>query len=197
MQRLKTPTLDNVSPDPYSGAEVKAMLAVCRGRRLVDIRDAAIVGVLADTGLRANEFCELTVQDVELDFERIRVVGKGGRQRFVGLGARAQASVDRYLRRRPKGRSELWINQVGKPITTSGLYQIIERIGEAAKVARPGIHRFRHYAATAMLRGGMGELDLLRFMGWTSPEMAMRYTKHEAQERALRAHRKHSPLDSL
>ncbi len=197
MLRLKTPVLDNVSPNPYSDDEVKAMLAVCRGRSGLDIRDAAIVGVLADTGLRAAELCGLTVDDVELDMERIRVVGKGGRDRFVGLGAAAQVLLDRYLRRRQSGRSELLVNRAGQPITPSGLYQIIERIGRAAKVRRAGVHRFRHYAATAMLRQGMGELDLARFMGWSTLAMAQRYTKSEAQDRALKAHRRNSPLDAL
>jgi len=197
MARLKTPPLDNVSPDPYTDEEVRAMLAACRGRDWLSARDAAMIGVLADTGLRASELCGLTVDDVELDVERIRVVGKGGRHRFVGLGAAAQVLLDRYIRRRRSGRPELWVNRAGQPVTPSGLYQIVERVGRAAKVKRRGIHRFRHYAATAMLRQGMGELDLARFMGWSTLAMAQRYTKSEAQERALKAHRAHSPLDSL
>jgi integrase/recombinase XerD len=197
MTRLKTPSLDNVSPDPYSDEEVRAMLAACRGRGWLECRDAAIIGVLADTGLRASEFCSLTVEDVELDAERIRIVGKGGRHRCIGLGAAAQTLLDRYLRRRPSHRSELWLGRAREPITSWGLYQIIERIASAANVQRKGIHRFRHYAATAMLRSGMGELDLARFMGWSTLAMAQRYTRHEAQERALKAHKAHSPLDRL
>jgi len=197
MARLKTPTLDNVSPDPYTDEEVRAMLAACRGKDWLTARDAAMIGVLADTGLRASELCGLTVDDVELDVERIRVVGKGGRHRFVGLGAAAQVLLDRYIRRRRSGRPELWVNRAGQPVTPSGLYQIVERVGRTGKVQRRGIHRFRHYAATAMLRQGMGELDLARFMGWSTLAMAQRYTKSEAQERALKAHRAHSPLDSL
>jgi integrase/recombinase XerC len=197
MARLKTPPLDNVSPDPYTNEEVKAMLSACRGRDWLSARDAAMIGVLADTGLRASELCGLTVEDVELDAERIRVIGKGGRHRFVGLGAAAQVLLDRYLRRRRSPRAELWVNRAGQPVTTSGLYQIVERVGRAARVKRRGTHRFRHYAATAMLRQGMGELDLARFMGWSTLAMAQRYTKSEAQERALKAHRQHSPLDAL
>ena len=89
--RLKTPKMEDVSPDPYTDDEVRAMLAACRGRDFMAARDAAIVGVLADTGLRASEFCGLEMEDVELDSERIRIVGKGGRHRFVGLGVAAQA----------------------------------------------------------------------------------------------------------
>jgi site-specific recombinase XerD len=197
MSRLKTPTLENVSPEPYTDDEVKAMLSACKGNGWVQIRDAAIIGVLADTGLRASEFCCLTVEDVELDVERIRIVGKGGRHRYIGLGASAQTLLDRYVRRRTSRRPDLWVGRSGAAITGSGLYQIIERIGIAAKINRKGIHRFRHYAATSMLRNGMGELDLARFMGWSTLAMAQRYTKSEAQDRALKAHRQNSPLDRL
>jgi len=44
---------------------------------------------------------------------------------------------------------------------------------------------------------GDGEMDLAKFMGWSTLAMAQRYTRHEDQERALRAHREHSPLDSF
>ena len=195
--RLKTPTLESVSPDPYADDEVKAMLAACRGRSFMAVRDAAIVGVLADTGLRASEFCGLTVEDVDLDAERIKVLGKGGRHRFVGLGLAAQTLLDRYVRRRRSRRPELWLGRAGQPLTPSGLYQAIKRIAREASVPKPGVHRFRHYAATAMLRQGMGEMDLAKFMGWSTLAMAQRYTMHEAQERALKAHRQHSPLDAL
>ena len=47
MARLKTPPLDNVSPDPYTDEEVRAMLAACRGRDWLSARDAAMIGVLA------------------------------------------------------------------------------------------------------------------------------------------------------
>jgi len=195
--RLKTPKMEDVSPDPYTDDEVRAMLAACRGRDFMAARDAAIVGVLADTGLRASEFCGLEMEDVELDSERIKVLGKGGRHRFVGLGVAAQALLDRYLRRRESRRPELWLGRSGQPLTTSGLYRVIERIARQAGVLNPGVHRFRHYAATAMMRRGMGEMDLAKFMGWSTLAMAQRYTRHEAQERALKAHREHSPLDSL
>ena len=129
--------------------------------------------------------------------ERINIVGKGGRHRFVGLGGAAQTLLDRYLRKRASKRPELWLSRAGDPLTSSGIYQVIERVARDAGLENAGVHRFRHYAATAMLRMGMGEMDLAKFMGWSTLAMAQRYTKHEAQERALKAHRAHSPLDSL
>jgi len=185
------------SPQGYTDDDVRAMLRVCKGRHWTDARDAALIAVLADTGLRASEFCRLTIEDVELDSERLRIIGKGGRDRFVRLGSAAQVRVDRYLRRRPRVPGLLWIGRTRQPMTISGVYQAVERICHAAGVDRPGVHRFRHYAASAMLRRGMGELDLSKFMGWSTLAMAQRYTQHEAQERALIAHKESSPLDGL
>jgi integrase len=82
-------------------------------------------------------------------------------------------------------------------MTISGVYQVTERVAKAASVERRGVHRFRHYAAGAMLRRGMGELDLATNMGWSTLAMAKRYTQHEAQQRALIAHKQNSPLDGL
>jgi len=72
MEHVKSPRVQEKSPDPYRPEEIKAMLAVCRGKSFDDLRNAAIVITLLDTGLRASEFCSLTVEDVELDSERIK-----------------------------------------------------------------------------------------------------------------------------
>ncbi len=197
MVHLKAPPLEEKIPDPYSDEEVRLMLKTCRGRDLESVRNAAIIMVLLDTGLRASEFCSLQMADVDLDSERIVIRGKGNRYRLVRLGYRAQVAVDRYLRIRRSERPELWLNRRGQPITADGLYQIIERVCGKAAVPKPGVHRFRHTAATKMKDLGMGEQELMDIMGWSTYAMALRYTRSTAKDRALRAHRQFSPADNL
>src|SRR5262249_40657599 len=85
----------------FSQAEVHDLLgaaAVGRGR--------AIVAVLLDTGLRAEELCKLRLKDVYLgdDGAWLMVQGKGGKHRVVALGTSARRLMARYLsRHRPKG----------------------------------------------------------------------------------------------
>ncbi|MCG3775095.1 MAG: Tyrosine recombinase XerC [Nitrospira sp.] len=197
IEHIRAPKGDDHIPDPYSPEDVRKMLAAAKGRTFVELRDAAIVWILLDTGLRASEFCRIGVSDVELDVERIKVVGKGRRERFVRIGLRAQRAVDRYLRVRTSARPELWVNRVGGPLTISGLFQIVERLCIKAGVQHPGIHRFRHTAATMMRDLGIGDRDLMTLFGWSSFSMAARYTRSGERDRALRAHGLYSPADHL
>jgi len=199
LEHVPTSAVQMVTPDPYTPDEIRAMLRACQGRSFDAIRNNAIVAVLVDTGLRSSEFCSLLSDDVELRAESITVRGKGGRERRVRIGSHAQLAVDRYLRAR-RGRSTspyLWVSRVGQPLTTSGIFQIIRRICRQAGVANPGVHRFRHTAATLMAEADADDSDLMLLFGWTTHSMAMRYTKYRAQERALRAHRRFSPMDNL
>jgi integrase/recombinase XerC len=197
LEHVKPPKVPEKSPNPYRPEEIKAMLAACTGKSFDDLRNTAIIYTLLDTGLRASEFCSLTTSDVELDAERIKVCGKGRRERYVRIGIRAQRAIDRYCRMRKESRPELWLNRRGDPLTSSGLLQAIERICGRGGIRNPGVHRFRHTAATYMKESGIGEQDLMALMGWQSYSMAARYTRSGERERALRAHRLYSPADNL
>jgi site-specific recombinase XerD len=200
MVNMTTPRVAEHLPCPYSDQEVRAMLRVCRGHTFEQVRGAAIIMTLFDTGLRAGEFVGLKISDVNLDSEHILVKGKGRKERIVRLGYRAQQAVDRYVRMRArKNASEqaLWLNRNGRPLTVSGVFQLVQRICQQAGVPNPGLHRFRHTAATKMSDLGLAESDLMHLLGWSSHSMAARYTRTGARERALRAHRQFSPGDNL
>lgn len=197
MAHLRQPKVTERLPDPYTDDELRRMVKVCQGQNLDSLRNTAVLWVLFDTGLRAAEMCGLTVDDVDLNSERILVRGKGRRERLVRLGARAQRAVYRYLRARRSRRPELWLGRGDHPLRRSGLYELVERVCVKAGVPHPGVHRFRHTAATRMADLGMPETELRLLFGWTSPMMAARYTHSTAWDRALRAHRQYSPADNL
>jgi site-specific recombinase XerD len=197
MLHVKPPPLRENLPRPYTADEVRAMLRVCQGKDPQSLRDRAIILVLVDTGLRASEFCSLKVSDVNLDGEHIIVRGKRGKERLVRLGYKAQTAVDRYLRHRRSHLSDLWVGRGGQPLGPNGLFQLIERVAGRAGVANPGVHRFRHTAATWMRDRGIQTQELMYLLGWSTHKMAERYTHSTGAERALRAHREYSPADNL
>ena len=98
--------------------------------------------ILLDTGLRRSEMAAITMSDVDLGQQTLRVIGKGGRVRGVPYGRKAARDLDRYLRvrqQKPHGASpKLWIGKSG-PATPNGIYQVM-RTGQY----RPGWVTFTH-----------------------------------------------------
>jgi site-specific recombinase XerD len=106
--------------------------------------DEAILRIFIDTGARLAEVAGLRVGshdggDVDLDGRVLRVLGKGRRQRLIGMGPRTGKAIDRYLRRRaqhPRAAEPwLWLGTKGH-MTGSGIRQMIWRRSRAAGIER-------------------------------------------------------------
>jgi site-specific recombinase XerC len=140
MQRMEVPKVPENPPTVLSIEDMRRILAVCKGTDFDDRRDAAILRVLVDTGLRLAELTGLTLDDVDLDEGLATVTGKGRRRRAVPLGAKSTAALDRYLRVRhghPHHRSsQLWLGQKG-PLTATGMRQVVQRRARRHRATRP------------------------------------------------------------
>jgi integrase/recombinase XerC len=169
--------------------ETTQILQVCRGKGFADLRDAAIIRVLANTGARLSEVAGLAVDDVDLDLDTALIRGKGAKERRVRLGPRTARALSRYLRTRARHPGSvdtcLWLPVRGvRPLSANGIKLMLRRRGEQAGLARIHAHRWRHtYAHEWKLAGGDSG-DLMLVLGWTSEDMPRHYGASAAAERA-------------
>ncbi len=132
-----------------------------------DVRDRAIILLLADTGCRVGGLCSLTLESLDLPNRCATVVEKGRRGRRIYFTEFTAETIALYLAVRPAGEVEtLFLSRSGSALTTNGVRLMLERVGKRAGVkGRCNAHSFRHAFARSFLRNGGNLAALGRLLG--------------------------------
>ena len=211
MRDVERPHAPKRTMQPFTEDEVRLLVAACASMRAYDprnqrytdghrpsaLRDAAIILVLLDAGLRVSELAALTKRDYDRKQGRIIIEhGKGDKQRTVFVGQAAQRAIWRYLvTRGDVGASEaLFATASGRHMDSAGVRMMIVRCGERAGVEGATPHRFRHTFAVNFLRNGGNMAALQDLLGHSTLEMVRRYARL-AEVDLAEAQRKASPAD--
>lgn len=199
LARVKKPKADENPPDPFTWDELDAIFGALDRTDAVDLRNYVILHTLWDTGMRAGELIDRTLDDVYLKTCEIRIAhAKWGKWRDIGFGKQTQKFLSRCVsvcRSIPmvEGDRHFFLSVDGYPLTVNAVEGICQRIGRCVGVhVYP--HRFRHTFAIGMLRNGTNIRTLQKPMGHASVQMLMRYLKL-ANDKALETHRVNSPAD--
>jgi site-specific recombinase XerC len=175
--------------------ELAALLNACKGKKFNDFRDAAMIRLLIDCGLRVSELTGIDLKHLDLDTGTVQVIGKGSRVRAAYFGSRTAVALDRYLRVRRGHRyaadPALLLGERGR-FSTDGVRERLKVRAVMAGLDPTAIHphRFRHTHAHDFLLAGGQERDLKRLMGWRSDAMLERYGASAADYRAREAARR-------
>lgn len=145
-------------------------------------RDRAIVLAMVLGGLRSAEVRSLRLSNVDMGMRRLRVSGKGGRERVVPVDAAFFAECAAYLREeRPAGcrTPECFVvlrgPTTGRPLTEAGLRSLFRKHRATSGATRVRAHRLRHTYGTELATAGMDLLVLRELMGHASPETTAGY----------------------
>jgi len=194
---LKPPKTEKKVITALTPEEIARLFQCCL-KTPMETRNKAIVSVLLDTGLRVSELASLAVEDVDMNTGSIVVRhGKGGKQRIVHIGSKAQKALWKYMTIYRKSESKsLFINRCGEQLDAVGVKIFIKRLGESAKVS-VSPHKLRHTFAISYLRAGGDVFSLQYLLGHSTLSMTQRYLQSLNADDAINAHRKFSPLDNL
>ncbi|MGE5762373.1 MAG: tyrosine-type recombinase/integrase [Mycobacterium leprae] len=151
-------------------------------------RDRAITLLMLLGGLRAAEVRSLRLAEVDMGLRRVRVAGKGGRERVVPVDGAFFSNLAAYLREeRPPGCTTAQCFVVlrgptaGQPLTEAGLRRIFRTHRATSGAVRVRPHRLRHTYGTELAAAGIDLLVLRDLMGHVNPETTAAYV-HLAPE---------------
>ncbi|APV43731.1 integrase/recombinase XerC [Dehalogenimonas formicexedens] len=181
-----------------SVTEINTLFDACLGKTMYDVRDKAILCVLLDSGLRISELTSLKVEDFDQTNGTLFIRrGKGGKQRIVRVGSRAQKALWKYLTLYRKGSdSNLFLNKTGHSLDANAAKLMFRRLENKTKIeVHP--HKLRHTFAISFLRAGGDVFNLQYLLGHTTLQMTQRYLQSLNSNDAVEAHKKFSPLDNL
>ncbi len=198
VDRLQQPKVGRRLPQTLSYEEVERLLSVAaQDSTPLALRDLALLELLYATGLRASEAVSLMLDDLDLQNQTVRCMGKGNKERVIPLYPAARDSLSHYLNEgrlfllRDKSESCVFLNQNGQPLTRQGLWFLINQYAEAAELGdwvTP--HTLRHTFATHLLNGGAELREVQQFLGHANISTTQIYTevsnrrKREAYDQA-------------
>ena len=181
-----------------TGAPAKRRGAEARAGAFA-LRDRAILELLYGSGLRVGEIASLSVDSVDLARARVRVQGKGSKEREVPMSEFSVEAMAEYLDggRRVIASAEagrtLFFNRRRKPITTRDIRAMVTQYGGKILAGRRVTpHTLRHSFATHLLEGGADIRAVQELLGHASVATTQRYT-HVSRTRLIEAYRKSHP----
>ena len=181
-------------PAVFEEHEVERLLDGVVGGDLLTLRDAAILELLYATGVRVEELAQLRLPQINFSERRIKIHGKGNKERMVIFGEPAEQALERYLARREefltaeaentpaaKKRRQIedavFLNARGTRLTSRSVRRIVKKyLAEADLDLSFSPRAFRHSFASHLLQAGADLRTIQELLGHARLSTTQRYT---------------------
>ena len=186
---LEYPKLRKSLPRYLTLEQSAALLNAVSGAN--QTRDYAILMIFLNCGIRRSELVGLNLTDVYED--RLRIVGKGNKERFVYFGTSCRKAIDAYLvERNQKVLSDnraLFGSRDGNRISVTAVHRLVKKALLAAGLdaTQFSAHKLRHTAATLMLSSGVDVKTVQEVLGHENLNTTQIYTHIESTELKIAA----------
>ncbi|HZW67050.1 MAG TPA: tyrosine recombinase XerC [Pseudogracilibacillus sp.] len=199
--RIPLPKQDKLIPDFFYEEELSELFQVNDVTTPLGQRNQALLELLYATGIRVSECQSLTLDQIDFNFNMIKVIGKGNKERYVPFGQFAEEALSTYIN---EGRKELlpkhdealqavFLNARGSPLTTRGIRYVLEQmIKQTSLTVNIHPHKFRHTFATHMLNEGADLRSVQELLGHENLSTTQIYT-HVTKDRLRRVYMNSHP----
>ena len=194
---LEYPKLRKSLPKYLTMEQSAALLQAVSGAN--EKRDYAILMIFLNCGIRRSELVGLNLTDVYED--RLRVIGKGNKERFVYFGSACRKAIDAYLIERHKkvltDNRALFGSRDNNRISVTAVHRLVKKalLQAGLDSTQFSAHKLRHTAATMMLSGGVDVKTVQEVLGHENLNTTQIYTHIENTELKIAAEA--NPLSKL
>ena len=182
----KVKTASNIK-ETYSDEELELMRDNC-----VEIRDLAMIDMLASTGMRVGEMVLLNKADINFNERECIVFGKGDKERIVYFDARTKIHLKEYLQSRTDGSPALFVSlkAPNDRISIGAIEARLRKFGKQLGLQKVHPHKFRRTLATMAIDKGMPIEQLQQLLGHRRIDTTLQYAMVK-QNNVKMAHRKY------
>ncbi len=184
VQDFEFPKIRKSLPKYLTLEESKKLLKAVEGPNTV--RDFAILMIFLNCGIRRAELVGLNISDIYDD--RIRVVGKGNKERIVFMGSSCKRAIDAYMAERKKivltDNRALFGSRDKNRISISAVHRLVKKhlLAAGLDASQFSAHKLRHTAATLMLSNGVDVKTVQEVLGHENLNTTQIYTHIENTE---------------
>jgi integrase/recombinase XerD len=178
MVKVKMPRVTKKVVPTFTDKEIEILLVQPNKKTDRGFRDYALILTLVDTAARLSEVASLGIDDVDVENGYLRVLGKGGKERYIPFGYKVAKALLKYkLKQRPIpiGTDRFWLTVTGAPLEADRIQKIVTEYGRKAGLKRCYPHKLRHTSSVLYLRNGGDPFSLQKKLGHSSLQMTRHY----------------------
>lgn len=194
---IKNPKIKRKLPEIISLDSYLEIFRLLDGSKEDEDRELikAIFELLYGCALRVSEVCNLNINDIDFEENKIRVLGKGSKLRIVPLGDISKNILKNYIKQNNSIRKggPLLVSKKGKGLYPRLVYKYVHKyISEVSDIEKKSPHILRHSAATHMLDRGADLLAVKEILGHENLSTTQIYTQVSV-ERLKKIHKQSHP----